>query len=437
MRVCLVSEEEEGWGGIGTYSAVLARGLCDLGHRVHLLLRGWEQNDREDVGRLTVHRVTVPEPTWHRATEPLLTRLYGAREALLWSRRVRGRVRAITASEGLDVIEMPEHRGAGAVYAIGGRAFGRDAGGSRGGWTAPTAAGEPTLVIRLHTPAFLAERGNAQVEDRLDRSAVELLERVALRRADLITAPSAAVVEAVAGRWRIPSERVAVLANPLDDDLFSPGEAPAASQVQADDRERRTILCVGRLELIKGVDVLVEALPLLRARHPDVHVRLVGDDDPRGQRGSSMGAHLAERARALGMPDGVLELVGAVDRAELPGLLRAADVCAVPSRWENLSYACIEAMSCARPVVASRVGGLSEVITDGVDGLLVTPGDPPALADAISRLLDDRALAARLGASARATVTCRYARSVASARIASAYEAAHERRHEQPQGMVS
>jgi glycogen synthase len=399
LRICLVSEEEEGWGGIGTYTAVLARGLRDLGHSVHVVLRDWEHDRREEADGIAIHRITVPEPSWRRGTVRLGERLYSAREAWLFARRVALRVQALAAAEGIDVVEAPEHRGAGVSLAL--------------------ARSRPALVVRLHTPAFLTERANEQSDARLDRQAVELLERLAVRRANRLTAPSDAVARAVAERWRLPASRIAIVPNPVDEQLFSPYDHDGG---EARDRgERPVVLCVARLELVKGVDVLVEALPVLLARHPGVRVVLVGEDDPMGHRGASMAAHLRERSRALGMPEEALDVCGAVPRRELPALLRSVAVCAVPSRWENLPYACIEAMACARPVVASRVGGLGEAVTDGADGLLVTPGDPPALADAICRVLEDRALAERLGTAARATVERRFAQRVVALRVADVY----------------
>jgi glycogen synthase len=396
VRVCLISEEQEGWGGIGTYTAVLARALRELGHTAHVILRDWEADRRELLDGVLVHRLTVPEPSWRRGTVQLAERLYSAREALLWSRRVAQRVRELERSDGLDAVEAPEHRGAGA-------------------WLGLARGGVPT-VVRLHTPAFLTEQANRQRGDALDRRAVESLERFAARRADLLTAPSQALARAVSERWRLDASSVRIVANPVDAELFSPDGAPPAS--------RPTVLCAGRLERVKGVDVLVQALPALLERHPRLLLRLVGEDDPHGHRGGSMAAHLRACARELRVPEQALEIRGAVPRRALPPLLRQASVCVVPSRWENLPYACLEAMACGRAVVASRTGGLAEAIADGVDGLLVEPGDPAALAEAVSRLLDDPPLAERLGGAARAAVQRHFAAAAVAEQTARLYESA-------------
>jgi glycogen synthase len=395
LRCCLVTEEQEGWGGIGTYTAVMARGLRGLGHRVHVIMRDWERDDVAQRDGLIVHRLTVAEPSWRVGTRHLSEHLYGAREALLWSLRVRRRVRAIALRDGLDVVEVPDYRGAGALLSLGRR--------------------EPALVIRLHTPTFLTAAANAQTDAVIDRRAVECLERLAVSRADLLSAPSAAVSAAVAQRWSDCTGLTELIANPIDEERFAP------SSISASDRRQTTVLYVGRLERVKGVDVLVSAMPWLTAEHPQVRVQLVGEDDPAGHQGASMAAHLRELARALGVNDQALQISGAVRRQQLPALLRAAAVCVAPSRWENFPYSCLEAMSCGCPVVASTAGGLSELITDGVDGLLVKPGDPRELAAAICRVLADRAFAEALGAAARKTVERSYGQRAVAVRTADIY----------------
>ena len=75
--VALVADEDPGWGGIGTYTGILAEGLRDLGVRVHLVLRGWEQDGREQRDGIVVHRLTVPDPAWRRGTVAVVSRRLG------------------------------------------------------------------------------------------------------------------------------------------------------------------------------------------------------------------------------------------------------------------------------------------------------------------------------------------------------------------------
>jgi glycosyltransferase involved in cell wall biosynthesis len=111
-------------------------------------------------------------------------------------------------------------------------------------------------------------------------------------------------------------------------------------------------------------------------------------------------------------------------RRDIPACLAAADIVAVPSLQEGLGVAALEAMAAARPVVASRVGGLAEAVVDGETGLLVPPGEPAALAAALGRLARDLDLRARLGEAGRARVRARYT----SARMAEGTLACYEGR---------
>jgi len=169
---------------------------------------------------------------------------------------------------------------------------------------------------------------------------------------------------------------------------------------------RPYVLGVGRLDRQKGFDVLIEAMAVLG--RPEVDVLIAGE-------GTDARA-LEELARARGV-ETRLRLLGATDRPTTIALHRGAAVVACPSRWEGLPLVCLEALAVGRPVVGTRVNGIPEVIRDGETGLLVPPDDPPALARAIGRLLDEPATAAALAARGRALVEARHAWS----RVASQY----------------
>jgi glycosyltransferase involved in cell wall biosynthesis len=154
---------------------------------------------------------------------------------------------------------------------------------------------------------------------------------------------------------------------------------------------------VGRLVRQKGFDTLLAALPALLARRPGTQLAVVGEGPERES--------LARLARARGVGEAV---VFAGFRPDAPRLLPAFDVLAVPSRREGAPLVTLEAMAAGVPVVASAIPGIDEQITDGVEGLLVPPDDPPALAAALARVLDDRALAARLGEAGRRRVRAAY-----------------------------
>ncbi|SHF73708.1 glycosyltransferase [Geodermatophilus nigrescens] len=155
----------------------------------------------------------------------------------------------------------------------------------------------------------------------------------------------------------------------------------------------RRLVLVGRLSERKGTDVAVEALALLRARGHDVELELCGAVFPGYE-------WFEERLRQrAARPDlaGAVVFSGYTDPT-WPAL-EHAEVVLVPSRAEPFGNTAVEAQLAGRPVVASAVQGLQEIVTSGEDGLLVPPGDAAALADAVASLLDDPALAARLAAA--------------------------------------
>jgi glycogen(starch) synthase len=384
VRIALVAEEEPGWGGIGTYTGVLGTALTDLGHDVQLVLRGWEQDGVETLDGLTVHRVSVPEPSWRHGTVALASRFYVARESLIFSARVARVLTRIAP----DVVEAPEFHAPGLVAALRARL----------GLRAPAA------VVRLHAPSFVTAGLAAEPPD-LDLRASEALEAASARGARLVTSPSRALADLVARRWRLAAERVRVVPNPIDDSLFLP--------VGHDAEKPGCILVVGRVERAKGQDLLVEALPEIRRAVPEAHLLVVGAD------GGSLEA-LEHRADALGLREAIT-FAGPRVRQELPSVYRSASVCVVPSRFEAFSYTALEAMACGSAVLAARVGGLVEVISDGNDGILVDPENPAALAAATQRLLLDAPERCRLGRAARERVLSGYAARKVAARMVEHY----------------
>jgi glycosyltransferase involved in cell wall biosynthesis len=174
-------------------------------------------------------------------------------------------------------------------------------------------------------------------------------------------------------------------------DVIWPGTPVAEERAPLDGPP--TVTYAGRLAREKGVDVLVRAFHRVRARHPDARLRVAGA----GPEDAALRA-LVER---LGLSESV-EMRGQLGSAGLEALLGQSWVHAVPSRWpEPFGLTATEAMMRGVAVVASAIGGLAESVEDEVTGLRVAAGDEEALAQALSRLLADRALAERLGAAGR------------------------------------
>lgn len=193
----------------------------------------------------------------------------------------------------------------------------------------------------------------------------------------------AEVAEAIA-----PSHRVEALTNGVDTGRFHRVDPVLPAPAEG----RRRIVVPRRLFEKNGVEYLVRAMPLL-AETIDVEAVLVGDGPER--------ARLEALASDLGVADRV-RFLGVRPNAEMPGLLCSGELAVFPSLMEATSVAALECMSCEVPVAASRVGGLPEIVDDGV-GALFAPADPGDLAQTVARLLGEADLAA-LGSEARRRV---------------------------------
>jgi glycosyltransferase involved in cell wall biosynthesis len=161
--------------------------------------------------------------------------------------------------------------------------------------------------------------------------------------------------------------------------------------------ESPTILFVGGLEPRKGLEYLVLSLPDILEAVPDAKLQIVAKTGFRGVDKFEWFDLLAERA---GVKDSI-EFHGSVDQQELVQLYSDADVVVLPSRNEGWGLSLMEAMALRKPVVATRVGGVPELVRDGIDGILIDPGDLKGMAMAIVKLLADPALRSLMGAAGR------------------------------------
>ena len=170
---------------------------------------------------------------------------------------------------------------------------------------------------------------------------------------------------------------------------------------------------VARLEAEKGHRVLLEAWPLVLDEHPEAWLLVVGEGSERNS--------LEAQAGSLGISDHV---VFTGRREDVPAVTAALDVAVLPSYREAQGLSVLEAMALSRPVVASNVGGIPEMIEDGVTGLLVPPGNRDALADAINHLLSDHPFADMLAKRGHDLVHDRFCIELMTSQIEALYDEA-------------
>jgi glycogen synthase len=265
-------------------------------------------------------------------------------------------------------------------------------------------------VIHVHLGEDLAVLPVGAAAARLHRLPLVLTVHTSLRHTLAVGDLRSAVLKAIGGpieRW---GERFAeavlvitprlyrlLLSDGVEENrlhLIPPGVNPSLFEGPFEDPftdvGKPRVLFVGRLAPQKGVRALVAAAALLE--DPSAQVLLVGDGPER--------AALERKAERIGVGDRV-RFLGFFAHERLPAAMAHADLLVLPSIYEELGTVLLEAMWAGLPIVASRTGGIPDVIEDGVNGLLVPPGEPDALARAIDRVLADRALAYRLSEGAQ------------------------------------
>lgn len=351
-------------GGIQTHVSQLSRKLVERGVEVHVLTRhlpGLVKD--EDLHGIRVHRVGNGNA---RRGVRAASYLFGALQKL----------RELGPS--IDLIHAHELLQPAAVAMLG-----------------RMLSGKP-LVINPHNDGEVAQLEHGGLYARTLLSA-------ARRRSDAFISICRPVRQELE-RIGVAPARIYDIGNGVDTRRFR----PASREERLDLRSALglprgpLVMYTGRLAAVKGVDVLLQAWPRVAG---DAHLCIVGDGEDR----ESLEAQAASLPR--------VQFFGAV--SDVTSLMRAADVCVLPSRAEGLPIALLESMSAGLPVVAAAVGGIPDAVEDGVSGLLVPPADPAALAEGVRRALGAEGDA--LGRMARARILERYSIDAVTDRVLDLY----------------
>jgi glycosyltransferase involved in cell wall biosynthesis len=357
--------------GIISYVDAIAGGLRALGHRVTVLnLAPAPPGEHgEPVCNLVWPgagrglRRRIADWFWFRAApRVLLDRRYGNMVATAIARAV--------AERGIEVLEMEETFGwAGRVQQ----------------------AVRIPVSVRLHGPWFLIGPAGRERAGGASRRR-STWEGRAIRLASAVTSPSRDTLERVRSYYGLALDRAEVIPNPTH-------PVDPAMRWSIAGCTPGTVLFVGRFDYLKGGDLIIEAFERVLRAFPDARLHFVGPD--RGLPGGDGRPGELERFVDDRLPgareSGRVRLLGQVPHSGLAALRREAMISVACSRYEVFGLALAEAMALGCPVVAARVGGIPEVVRDGVDGLLHRGGDPDDLAAKIVDLLRDPARAADLG----------------------------------------
>jgi glycogen(starch) synthase len=369
-------------GGIGRYIHQLAREVAALGHHVHVLTRGTGHDRIDFEDRVWVHRIIprdVPAPPPGIAVPP---HIWTHSATMLDALRSIARHQAVTA------VYAPIWDCEGITILLDG--------------TLPLVTGLQTSLsfwMRSHPhittdPAFQRDFVTPMLA----------LEARLLRESDAVHAISRAIARDISEAYDVTFDepRAQILPLGLEDWSGHPVLAPEALPDGA-----LRLLFVGRLESRKGIDVLLEVLPRLFARHLGLHADIVGNDTIPGPDGKPYRAVFeAALPPELGAR---IRFHGEVSEARLRGFYRACDVFVAPSRYESFGLILVEAMMYGKPAVASRAGGMVEVVEEGRTALLAEPGDATSLEACLERLALDPSLRQEMGEAARQRYEAKFA----------------------------
>ena len=389
-------------GGIETYVRAMAKGLAGGGHDVHVITRALHHSHTSLAHGARLHGIYVPDE-W----QPGAGDLGEARDALAFAWHAWRQVRALAASGGrFDIVEAPEYKAQGFYMA-------RDGG--------------LPLVVKCHAHlALCLDLNGVALAD--DTALVADLERETLGRATAVHANSLALAARCSVDYQVPAARFVHVPYGIDTGLFQPtastwreswgvGAGPVA-------------LFVGRMEPRKGIETLVPAFTELVRRMPDATLVVAGPDTVGVTGRTSQQQWMSDTWAAAGVAADRVRQLGPVSPGDLPALYSAADVMVAPSPYEAFGLVYLEAMACGTAAIGCAAGGVPEIITDGITGRLVPPGDAPALASAMEQLLADAALRRRLSAAGRAAVERDYSLSAVVRRTAAFYQDVASRHQE-------
>jgi glycosyltransferase involved in cell wall biosynthesis len=381
LRVCLLSQAypPAKFDGVGRSTHLLARGLFELGHHVHVVTRGQAEQIAYYDGAY-VHQIPLRLNRYERY------RLLPATHATLnYSHAVYEKVQMLQLNDGIQLVDSPLWQVEGLVTEQSGR-----------------------LPVVVRPVTAIRQIAELQHNHDQDQRMLGDLEQALLERAAFLVANSQATVKALQTVYSLP------LSVPRD--VVAYGIAPVPDEaVRPFDPARRpdtplTILFLGRLEKRKGILDLFAAIPRVLEQTPGVRFVIAGADNSladgfQAQHGLNYPAWFA-RQHPAALPH--VEFLGGVSEERLNQLYQECDLFVAPSLYESFGLIYLEAMNYGKAVVGCRAGGIPEVVDDGGNGLLVEPEAPAALAEAIVRLVRSPQLLRDMGLAGRSRLLERF-----------------------------
>jgi glycosyltransferase involved in cell wall biosynthesis len=374
LHLCLTSGfyPPNNYSGIGRHTNLMARGLFECGHVVHVVTQGEKEMTTFYDGAY-VHAIPYRLDRYQRYRHfPNLHHM------LNYSHAVHDKVKRLHLNEGIQLVDSPLWQVNGLV----------------------TAKSELLpVVLRLQTAT--RQVSDIQKDEDLDKQMVGEIEKSLIEQADYLVPNSKATLSAIITVYGLDSQ-------PYRATIIPHGIEPVAEeQVSpfplANPPETLTVLYVGRLERRKGIRALMEAIPTVLARMPNVRFLIAGEDNSvhdgfRTQTGQDYISYFSQRYQRY---KDKVRFLGHVSEEDLNQLYRSCDLFVAPSLYESFGLIYLEAMNYAKPVIGCKAGGIPEVVEDGVTGLLVEPDASAPLAEAILKMLGSHTLLYEMGMAGR------------------------------------
>ncbi len=384
LKIAFVSYEyppDTAFGGIGTYVYQVSKLLASRGHTVEVFTASHNRTITESIDGLVVNRVLCTDREIFR---DVIVATFAARNEL----------------GAFDVLESPEY------YAD--------------GLCIKEQFPNLPLVVKLHTPSYLIKQLNYTYLPFADKAKFMFSGLIKKRKwlqpfwkynnieadveykiahlANQIHTPSVSLGDIVSSIWRIPRHEIANVPNPysVNENLLKLKIIEAQGPV--------SVTLIGRLEVRKGIVELCKAIPVVLKEYPEVVFKFIGHSGHPPNKRISSKAFIEKKLTKFKSSIQFKQFA----LAEMPLAYQETDICIFPSLWENFPNVCLEAMSAGKAVVASREGGMKDMLENPEAGVLIDPLNHLEIANAIIALIKDKEKRVRLGEVARESVLAKY-----------------------------
>lgn len=393
LRICLLSATypPNQYEGVGRLTHLMAQGLFEIGHTVHVITRGQQETVSFYDGAY-VHKIPLPNKYGRYRMFP---KLY---HSLNHSHAAHDKIKRLILNDGIQIVDSPLWQFDGLVTAV---------------------SGDIPVVVRLVTA--LRQIAALQKDVAADARLVGEMEQTLLERATYLLPNTQATLNTIRSVYNIQPapDRYKIVPYgiiPVDDEAvrpFNPNTPP----------DSFTILYLGRLEKRKGIQDLFAAIPQVLIKIPNVHFIIAGADNShrdgfQQQTGLTYAAYFQQQYSKF---SSYVSFLGQVSEEKLNRLYQSCDLFVAPSLYESFGLIYLEAMNYGKPVIGCRAGGIPEVIDEGVTGLLSEPETPDDLAEKIIKLLQNPSLLHDMGLAGRTQLLNKFTHVQMARKFAAAY----------------